>query len=189
MPARPERIAKCPTPAVESWMRLVHNACRAERMRPALEKVIRLAALLAVAAEEPSSQDGQRAFWAFKCLFINGARLPRWDAALQKIPPDRTAVLRVAECCRIFGHFAGPRDLAKGHFALDQVIGVMLELEDPQGYIEHAARSGFLKPGALFHPNTLESARKRLRGSLGTLARDRAGHDSDIEQRLRVVKA
>jgi hypothetical protein len=160
-----------------------------ERLRPASDKIIRLAALLTLVEEDPTTEAGQRAFWAFKALFLNGARLPRWDSALQHIPPDRRAIMRVVDACHWFGHYAGPGVLAKGHLMLDQVVGVMMEIDDPQGYIAHAARTDFLKPGALFHPNTLAAARNRMRGSLGVLGRDREQHNNDVNSRIRIVKA
>lgn len=182
------RIAKFPTPDVREWNRVLLNAAGVERIRPPRDKILRLAALLTITGTT-ASPEAQRLFWAIRALFLNPARIARWEAALHAIPADRVVLLRIADCCFHFAAAAGDKALPKGQFQLDQVVTVMRDISDPEAYVENGARSNFLAPGALFHPNTLEAARRRLRGAMGEQAHDRPDYDHALETRLRRVRA
>jgi hypothetical protein len=85
--------------------------------------------------------------------------------ALDALPPDAAVLRQVAETMRLWQKITG-RSVKQDRFQADRVIKTMLEVPEPEAYIRHLDAQGLPHFAAMFHPNTLERARKApaLRG-------------------------
>lgn len=151
------------------------------------DATLRLAALTAIVGP-PNDAEAQRAFYALRGLFLRGERAGRWRAAIDAIPATRDGVLRIADCVREYGRVADEGRLFKGRYRLDVVVGVMAKVADPAAYVRHAAKTNFLEPGALFHPNTYRAAESRIRGALDRRNEGARAHTDAVESRIKVVR-
>lgn len=154
-------------------MRTLAFAVKEARTTPSRIQISKLAGLLTLAGP-PDSPEGQRAYFALRILFLNQRRLGSWDQTIKCIPLKKEAILHLALCVEEFNRVAGSTALATAPIKLDKVVSVMLEVSNPKVYVQEAARNNFLKPSALWHPNSLAAAQKRMKGALGALSRDRA---------------
>lgn len=173
-------------PAVAAWCKVIRNAVKMLRLNVSEHLVVRLAAHLALVGS-PNDAEAQRVFWALKALFLVETRTHQWERALAVVPATKEGVQKIALCFQEYANVAGTLKWDSAKFDLVQVIRVMLEIPDPRAYIQHAARSDFLEPRALFHPSTFAAIKDRLRGSMGTLSRDREQHQETISQYIKVI--
>lgn len=183
VPRKPKR----PAGTVSEWLVFLRRAARADHIRAPDNHLVRLAGLLAIVGG-PDVERARDHFHAIRGLFFRQARVPRWGKAAGSIPADPAMGLeRITACAREYGKVTDVSRLFRGKIRLDQVVRVMVQIGDAEAYMWHAARSDFLNPHALFHPNTLAAARRRVRGALGTLSRDAGEHGAQIEAEVRTV--
>lgn len=178
--AMPHRIAKTPGGSVLSWKNQLVLTCsklhiRVLQLEPekASEKtdgrvtlgdLIFFAGLLALVGTK-KDEEAQVAHNILKYLLLVPQRTPRIRPALEAIPPTRGGVLRIVWAAQAFVRVTG-RTLEQDYVKVDQVIKVMAQVSDPEAYVKHVSRqSGLFKLGVIFHPGTLESAKKVLRGA------------------------
>lgn len=78
---------------------------------------------------------------------------------------SREKLLHVAVALRTWRSVTG-RDVGRDRFSPDRVIETMLSVDDPEPYVRQLHGRGLSHLAAVFHPNTLERARKdpALRG-------------------------
>jgi hypothetical protein len=93
------------------------------------------------------------------------ASLPHLKAALELLPPKTGALQRVADTVRAYRNITH-RNLNTDNFHADRVVEVLLQIPTPEPYIRHLNSRGLTHLAAMFHPNTLERAKKdpTLRG-------------------------
>lgn len=91
--------------------------------------------------------------------------LPHLKAALKALPPTRDAILHVTRALRSYRNITH-RDPTADRFKADRVIETMLQIPAPDQYITHLNERGLPYLAAMFHPNTLDRAKKEpaLRG-------------------------
>ena len=183
----PPRRAKKAPPQVRDWVRPITAACRRARITVRVPSLTRLAALLTLIGA-PDDPTACRVYYALRLLFMNKARISRWDSALDIIPAERSALVRIADCVSAYAVYADVNRLARARFRLDDVVRVMLQIPHPRAYIRAAARSKFLEPRALFHKNSLNVARKRQRGAQGPLHEMTDRHKEQLRKRVKVVE-
>lgn len=89
------------------------------------------------------------------------------QAALALLPPRSGKLAAVAASMRCWRSVMGRTDM--GHFRPDKVIEVMLQVPEPEAYLQHLKTKGFESLGVAFHPNVLARAKKEpaLRGLFG----------------------
>jgi hypothetical protein len=180
-----DRLPKRPAPSVRQWAQFFASSAKQAHLRINSQRdLIRLAALVAIVGP-PTDPVAQEVYWAMRALFLHPKRLPRWGSALDVIPPDRDSLLRLLACVKEFGtQMRSQRtdaSLTSANFQLDQVIGVMIQVNDPGTFVGHCFANGLNHPGACFHPNTLRRATQLLRGSLGMFAEAHTAHDAQFE--------
>ncbi len=193
MPVAQTRIAKQPAPDVKRWAQLYANAAKVAYIRlpvPQRYLFVKLAALTALVGDT-KDEEAKGVYYALSCLFFSQNRIPRWPMAIDAIPPNKDTLLRVTACVKAYGEYADPKGnwpLKRSNITLDRVVKVMTEVEEPEIYVKHLVGDGFLRPSAIFHPNTLTNMKKKLRGALSvTGGRLRKDHMKQVREKVRVV--
>ena len=151
------------------------------------DDIIRLAGLIALVGDV-TDPDAARVSSALCLLFFSPKRTPHWRVAIQLLRPERELLLRIADNVQAFGKYCDADQLAKGKYKLDQVINCMLEVSQPDVYVQYGAGAGFVEPRTLYHPNVLKVAREQLRGAFGPLAEMSTRHAEQIRRTVRVVR-
>jgi len=87
--------------------------------------------------------------------------------SLALLAPRSGSLAAVAAIFRCWRNIMGRQD--PGHFRADKVIGVMLQIPEPEQYLQYLKTNGLEPLGVAFHPNVLERAKKstELRGLFG----------------------
>ncbi len=127
----------------------------------------------------PNSYEGKQVFDEIKFLLLRPLResrrsvtghcrtistFPHLKDALEKIP-NAQALQQVALAIRAWRNLASS-DPSTQRFRPDRVIDTILQIPEPDPYIRHLKARGLHALAAIFHPNTLERAKKdpALRG-------------------------
>lgn len=173
------RVSKQPAPIVRQWFRYVAMHVKQSRIRVARDVQIKFAAYMALLGP-PDNFQASQAFWWIQPLFFHKDRGPRWSSALEVIPPTAEVMQRVVECCRVVAPCF--KNIKNDRFQLDKVVAVMVQIPDPAFYVDRCVKAGIVNVGAIFHQNTFDHARKRVRGALGTLARDAEQHGAQLHE-------
>ncbi len=158
-----KRVAKKPRPGVRAWESKLRLARTSNHLRKISDQdIIHFAALLTLIGS-PTDADARNDFQLLRAFLWQPQRLTRFRRALQKIPPRKEAVQKVAQALRDFGLITSV-SITRGRLQTDQVIEVILQVPDCRAYIEHLHKKGFDHLGGIFHPNTLKHQAKELRG-------------------------
>lgn len=192
----PQRVAKRPPQEVRAWARKFRCAFKARHLRrPADEMVRRLAALVCVVGP-PGDKEASGVYKALVALFGYDRRQSRWRPAAEALPPDPAVLHRVAACVQEYRRqVARGRDgpsISSARFRLDEVVKTMVQIPNPEAYVADCVAGGLHHPGAIFHANTLEYARKKFRGAFGRQegeerAEEREDHLRQIREKIPVV--
>ncbi len=86
--------------------------------------------------------------------------LPSLAAALALLQPRSGSLAAVATIFRCWRNVMGRQEL--GNFRADKVIGVMLQIPEPEQYLQYLKTNGLEPLGVAFHPNVLERAKRSM---------------------------
>lgn len=158
-------------PCVGAWIGLLKIKLRHTHIRVADSVIEQLATLLAEVGP-PGSFEGSEVFEQVQQLLLKPswtrnkiASLPHLKAALALLAVTTGSLQRVADTVRAYRSITN-RSLVLDNFHADRVIEIILQIPTPEPYIRHLNSRGLTHFAAMFHPNTLERARKdpTLRG-------------------------
>lgn len=167
------------TGPIAEWSGHLRRHLTRVRARAADATIQELSELLAEVGS-PDSQEAREVFDQVRVLLLTPMRrtaraangrtltfvtLPYLKDTIAKLPPRVGALAKIAtalRCWRTITH----RDPTADRFRPDRVVEVMLQLPTPEPYIQHLVSRGLPHLAAMFHPNTLERAKKEtaLRG-------------------------
>jgi hypothetical protein len=102
---------------------------------------------------------------------------PRFREAVALIPPSREKLEHLAATIRAWRQITG-RLPDRDKFNTERVIQTMLQVPEPEAYVKRLAEQGMTPLGVVFHPNTLDGAR-RDPGLRGIFWRERSQHRED----------
>lgn len=96
-------------------------------------------------------------------------QITRLKEALEALPPTTEALHHVATATKMWRRITGRQISSSERFKADTVVRTMLQVPNPEAYIEHLYSRGLYDLALMFHPNTLESRKKdaALRGVFG----------------------
>lgn len=157
----PVRKPILPAPPVVEWKQKLGYLRSQIQLKIKDEELTLLCGFMAIVGL-PGEEDSRRFFYAIKGLLLQQGRESRLPKVLRLLPPDRKKLLRFADVAKAYGDIVGP--LSDGKIQVDRVVKVMLEIPDGRPYIQRLYNTGFYHLGAIFHPNTLERARRDMRG-------------------------
>lgn len=161
-----KRKAKPPEDPVKETAARLKRAVRYHHgSNPGDEAVVKMAGLLHLVSDE---DEREQCLYAIISVFVGsrGRRTRRWGKIWDKLPPKPETPRRIRDCVHAYNRYCG-REIADERFDLDQVVKTMVQIPDAKAYVSWCANDDLLKATAVFHPNTLELARKRLRGVFG----------------------
>lgn len=163
-------------PTTAAWVEVLRHYLRRSRIKVDNNSIEQLAALLAeegspdeVAAREVFEEVQQlllKPTWSGNHRHLSATySLPHLKEALTKLPLNTGALTRVATTVRAWRTITN-RKLNTENFRSERVIEIMLQIPSPEPYIRHLNARGLPHLAAMFHPNTLERAKKEptLRG-------------------------
>lgn len=155
--------------AVAAWTGYVRAHLRREGLRLAERDVLALAAHLAEVG--PPTDAPARAVWEQVRVVLLTPLVKRGTdgrsvrtlagvrAALAKLPPNGGAMTRVAAAMQCWRRVAG-RTAALGRYRPDRVVETMLQVPDPEPYVQQLNAQGVHQLARVWHPDTLARARR-----------------------------
>lgn len=158
-------------PTVNAWIGVLRLRLRHARLRVADVLVEQLAILLAEVGL-PTSLQGVDVFAQVQQLLLKPtwtrskvATLPHLKEALSKLPLNSNSLLRIANTISSWQKITH-HSLATDNFNAARCIETILQIPTLEPYILHLHSRGLSNFASMFHPNTLERARKdsALRG-------------------------
>lgn len=156
-----ERKAKHPPQTIRDLVgRLTHAFDSYYCTPPSDDHVVKLAALI--------HRHGEEAYGPLVKLFADHRKTGQWEKTLDLLCQHPDQLERVVQNVKAYQRFGG-RELTRERFQLDQVVGVMLEIppDGAETYVAAIMSEGLERPRALWHKNTLDYNRERLRGVFG----------------------
>jgi len=165
--------------AMSAWLGYIERHLKRVRATTRREDLLTIAALLAEIGP-PDAPAACDVFEQIKVLLLTPVEspwarrhrkqpiaLPSLQAALALLPPRTGRLAVVAAAMRCWRNVMGRQD--PGNFKPDKVIEVMLQIPEPEAYLQHLKTKGFELLGVAFHPNVLARAKQEpaLRGLFG----------------------
>lgn len=107
--------------------------------------------------------------------------------ALDMLPPDPAKLRHVATTMKLWRQITGQNVSTSSKFHADTVIRSMLQISNPEAYIRHLEEQGFNSLAGMFHPNTLERA-KRDTSLRGAFDNQDAQYWETLKNQVKVVR-
>ena len=184
---RKKRSPKRPPTAVNQWTVLLTRAAKGRRLDKKIRhyQILKLAGYITLVGST-SNEDAQMLFAGLVDTFITLRRITQWNAGLRRLPVDRDGLVRIGRALRAAKKI---EDVGKARFSLTKVFRVMVQLPDPDAYVD-VVTPGFNNPtiATIFHPNTHSYAAKKYRGVCGDLAEDGQEHQKQVAAKVRHVR-
>lgn len=148
----------------------------------------------------PDSAEAREVYNQIKSLFLTPLRrttkkngktltivtLPYLTEAVAKLPPNTHALEQIASTLRTWRSIT-QRDPSIDRCRPDLVVEVMLQLPSkPESYIRHLNARGLPNLAAMFHPNTLQRAKKET--SLRGMFAGTTEYWNDTEDQLNIIR-
>lgn len=167
-------------PVVGEWVGYLRRHLRHVHIQTSEATIAELATRLAEIGP-PTVEEAREVFEQVRVLLLTpvstrrkgrGGRgmtvmtLPYLKDTLDKLPPREGVLKQLAATMRMWRNITR-RDPTQDKFRPDRVIETMLQVPSPEQYITHLNSRGLYHLAAMFHPNTLERAKKEtaLRGT------------------------
>jgi len=162
-----------------AWLGYLERHLKRVNATAERDELLAISALLAEVGS-PSDQAACDVFEQIKVLFLTPMEspwarrhrkqpiaLPSLRDALALLQPRSGSLAVVAAIFRCWRNVMGRQD--PGHFKIGQVIEGMLQVPQPETYLQYCKTKGLEPLGVAFHPNVLARARKEpaLRGLFG----------------------
>lgn len=168
-----------PDPCVRAWVYQLRMYLRHHHMTIAAPTLTLLAERLAELGL-PETAEASAAFQELQSFLLRPqyqavaakhagtrrvATLPHLKDAISKLPAQQAALSRIAHVLRLY-KLITQRDIALDRYRVDRVTETMLQIPQPEPYIRHLHSRSLSHLAAMFHPNTLERAKRdtALRG-------------------------
>lgn len=184
----PKRKPKKPTKPVTRWAQKFRAAFRRDhlRLRGMDEVVTKLAGLVTMVGDF-DDPDARRVYGALVSLFGREQRQSRWGQAIDEIPATEEALKRIAACVKAYRNEIakrGGRGLSRAHINLPEVLSVMSQVRNPEGYVRDCRKGGLTRAGAVFHPNTFDNAKEKFRGVYSRDSGERDDYREEVKRRF-----
>ena len=147
----------------------------------AQQDLLHLAALIVLIPEERR----EIGFSILTGFLLNKYRMPRLRPALEKIPADPERIEHILDTLLVYREVTG-NSIGEGRIRTDLVLGIILQVPDGKIYCEHFHRKGISQMARIFHPATLKSARKELRGLFSGSA-GKGGYWDEIKGAVKTI--
>jgi len=171
-----KRIVESNAPTA-GWLGFIKRYLKHKHCTAPLKDLEAVAALL-VEAGPPDDPVALELFEQVKVLLLTPIRIRTETGrefrkivglrdALALLQPRSGSLAAVAAIFRCWRNVMGRQD--PGHFKIGQVIEGMLQVPEPEAYLQYCKTKGLEPLGVAFHPNVLARARKEpaLRGLFG----------------------
>ncbi len=200
----PTQIAAClvhenNSPEVNDWIGLIRRHLAHKRVSLAKQKVVALAQRLAKIGT-PQEPKARIAYERIKALLLtprfrrvnsgsysrNLRVLPEVAQVIELLPlEDEQAMQKVVTTLTLWQKIT-KRNVAHDNGRPAQIVKTILDVQQPEAYIEHLAGRGIDHLAAVFHPNTFNRAKKEtsLRGAFD---KDGAEYWEELKGQLNVV--